>query len=64
MVMLWLQRRLILMIKIKKKEDTHTSDITDLPEEKMRGKIHIVIRSYVKKIKFILENENTITNFG
>lgn len=33
----------------KKRRHTQKPDITDLPEEKIRGKIHIVIRRYVKK---------------
>lgn len=51
---------------LKKRRHTQKPDITDLPEEKIRGKIHIVIRRYVKKNnkKFILRNENTVTNFG
>lgn len=40
----------------KKRRHTQKPDITDLPEEKIRGKIHIVIRRYVKKKKFILRN--------
>lgn len=39
----------------KKRRHTQKPDITDLPEEKIRGKIHIVIRRYVKKKKIHTE---------
>lgn len=43
----------------KKKTHTQKPDITDLPEEKIRGKIHIVIRRYVKKNIYIkIHTEN------